>query len=145
MMFSTDVMNPLNRIPQILVDAVPFDQLGSHSVVVPLSYVPENIYVMLPMVITYGLDISKVYEIDDRTGKKSEIQNMFVRDVFHPWLKINSSFFGTDPAKKTYQLHFAPSDSNSDETVEFDLYFSVIIQSDNPKKPYIYMKKDDEE
>ena len=123
-------------IPQLIVPACNLEDIGSHSVVISLYSAPETVYVKLPKELT---EFSLLEEVKCIEGDNQDVPEECSRIENVPWIDIPLSAFGTAPGKQTYSLKFKNSQDQ-----HYLLYFSVIIQNDNPDKPYIYMKRDEQ-
>lgn len=62
----------------------------------------------------------------------------YSRELSYPWMYINSSELNKSPGQHIYEIKL--KDSRYLEGNCY-LYFSYIIQDDNPDKPYIYMDR----
>ena len=131
-------LDHINTLPQFVISAVDYPHLGSSAVVLPLSYVPEFVYIALPKVLTQDADFIGATEIGPMPGAETEVSSLIHREDSSPWLVVPSSAFGKIPGLQSYRLSFQEKELGR----TFDLYFSVIVQNDNPDKPYIYMNRE---
>ena len=59
-------------------------------------------------------------------------------DKNYPWLDVNSDYLNQSIGMHVYELGYV----NTDTDVTFSLYFSYIMQDNDPNKPYIYMQRE---
>lgn len=91
-------------------------------------------------------DISKrceLFQIDEILPNKHELDYVSCTDrkCNSPWIDIKLSALNTKSGQHMYKFSFI--DRCTDE-IE-NLYFSYIIYTDNPEKPYIYMRNEDDD
>lgn len=79
---------------------------------------------------------NKLSENDSTVGVPDYVEQVPCK----PWVKIDTHGLNTEIGTHIYQLKYISANS-TDETI---LYFSYVIQNNNPNKPYIYMQRTDE-
>ena len=109
------------------------DEIYSNVVVFNRKYIPYYIWVKFPIC----MRCAKVVQIDCISSSESQIQIVGI-EYENCWAKIPYNSIDTSIGQHTYK--FSVYDSSID--CMHDFYFSYIVQSDNPKKPYNYMDKD---
>lgn len=109
------------------------DEIYSNVVVFNRKYIPYYIWVKFPIC----MRCAKVVQIDCISSSESQIQIVGI-EYENCWAKIPYNSIDTSIGQHTYK--FSVYDSSIDCMQDF--YFSYIVQSDNPKKPYNYMDKD---
>ena len=60
-------------------------------------------------------------------------------DKSYPWLDIKSDGLNHSIGLHVYELEYVNPETNA----TFSLYFSYIMQDNDPSKPYIYMDRED--
>lgn len=109
------------------------DDIYSNVVVFNRKYIPYYIWVKFPIC----MRCAKVVQIDCISSSESQIQIAGI-EYENCWAKIPYKSIDTSIGQHTYK--FSVYDSSIDCMQDF--YFSYIVQSDNPKRPYNYMDKD---
>lgn len=56
------------------------------------------------------------------------------------WIRVVRDDLNLNPGKHTYKLSMVDRFTDTD----FSLYISYYVQTDDPEKPYVYMKKEEE-
>lgn len=82
----------------------------------------------------------ELFQIDEILPNKQEIDyTIFTeRECGKPWIKVITEGLNQSIGQHIYKFSFI--DRNTDEIDV--LYFSYIIQNNNPDKPYIYMRRE---
>lgn len=99
----------------------------------------EIVCVKLPPQMPRDMDLYGLYNLD--TSKEVDFTDFITRDENRPWIDIKSSILDLTVGQHTYRMTFAKDTCRLKATC----WFSYIIQDNNPEKPYIYMKRDDDE
>ena len=115
------------------VDACKYDQLSKHTPVFNLNQFEYFLYVYLSPDSCKGLQLFQLDEITKCSRELPVVGNV-VREN-NCWLKINSNILNKKSGQHLYKLHLIDTVSHE---ISY-LFFSYIIQDDNPDKPYIYM------
>lgn len=120
--------------PVCKIDACEYNQLNRHTQVFNINSIEYFMYIYLPPELVKNLQL---FQVDKISPDKFEIPIVGFIDKDHScWLKVKSEILSKSAGQHVYKLSFI--DSCSRDIVP--LYFSYIIQDDNPNKPYIYMK-----
>jgi len=76
----------------------------------------------------------------DGTLKKMSFPNTVTKES-PTWLKFETDFINKEIGMHSYKITFV----NRVTDVLLSLWFAYHIQSDNPDKPYVYMKREEEQ
>lgn len=91
-------------------------------------------YLKIPNSLSINSRLLDITNLD--SGKVLNHCNLIYRDINKPWIRIESRLLDRSIGQHTYRLSFIHSNGIQDDV--FSLYFTYIIQDDNPTKPYIY-------
>lgn len=121
--------------PVFKLNACEYNKLNENTPVFNINEVGYHLYVHLNPDICRNLSLYEVEKIVTGESEKLNIPG----DVNHDsicWLKIKFDSLSKEPGQHVYKLCFV--NTCTSDTVF--LYFSYIIQDDNPDKSYVYMK-----
>lgn len=113
-----------------------YEDLAKHSKVFNLSTLDYHLWIYMNPEAVRDAYFYKAEEIGPDADNSKIFEDTFIREGI--WLRVNMQYLNLKPGKHTYRLMFVERYSDTD----FSLYFSYIIQDDNPEKPYVYMKED---
>ena len=98
----------------------------------------EIVCVKLPAQMPRNMELTEIYNLD--TQEDLDFADQTTRDEHRPWIDINSSILDTSIGQHTYRMTF----QNLGCKLKATCWFSYIIQDNHPEKPYIYMKRDED-
>lgn len=124
---------------RIILDAVPYAKLPSHTPIINLNQFNEVIHIHLPESNCNNIRLNEVHTILPKSVKIDEYLSDVVRLENKPWIDINTSWLDLTVGHHIYKLVFRDSLLNESVT----LYFGYIVQQDNPEQPYVYMDRGD--
>ena len=117
---------------------------------VPYAFLPMNRKVFSANVEEYYLPVSvpaefyesnKLYQVDEvnTTSRDAHLLEFdFIKyEDGHPWFDFVFAALNQEPGYHTYRMRFVNPVTN----LTTSLYFGYIIQTNAPKKPYIYMDR----
>lgn len=117
------------------LEAVTYKDLSSVTKIFNLDTTEYYLWVHLPEEFNRDWNI---YEVREMGKYNLEVKtSLFDREMFKPWVRFILPALNMDVGKHIYKIHLV-NKTNEDVVA---LYFSYIIQNDNPKTPYIYMKE----
>lgn len=126
-------------VPVFLLDA---DRRGKYkSPVFNRNEVQSFLYVHIPLELSAEF---KLFQLDATAPKHQRIEcftEFIYRDYGKPYFKIKTENLDLTIGLHTYMMSLVNIRTND----VISLYFSYIIQDDNPDTPYIYMKREEEE
>lgn len=122
------------KIPVFSTEACLYDNLNDNCKIFNSSELEYYLWIKLPSDITRDCELYQIDEILDKP-KVLDWQGFVCREENHPWLRFTFGILKQCIGMHIYRLHFINKYTND----VFSLYFSYIIQNDNPKKPYVYM------
>lgn len=115
------------------------EKVSLYTNVINKNSIPYYLIVELPSFIQYGLTFVGLYEDISNGLKEVPISYLQIRNC-HPYIDISSIGLNLEVGQHDYMIKYI--DCFTGDMVP--LYFSYIIQDDNPTKPYIYMDKERE-
>lgn len=123
-------------IPNLQVCADTRNKAIMTSPVFNIGDVVGKLHVHLPMD-PYNLGVLESISEEVDFTKKSSTIDLSKCEIFtaHPWLDIDVSALNLDIGHHNYQLKYF----NHEFGTYVILYFTYIIQNDNPDRPYYYM------
>lgn len=126
-------------LDHFIVKAVSYDDLSSNRRVINKSCISKILHVELPTeIVSHGYILDEISCIDDSSSiEYLNTQSLGKPVLNHPWIDIGIGNINIDSGAHTYRIQFLNSKDND---IIF-LYFSYIVQDDNPDKPYIYMNR----
>ena len=87
----------------------------------------------------------KLFSIDELLPTKKsplfQFNEFIVQERCKPWLRVRWDKLNQCVGQHTYRFQFVNRHTND----VIDLYIRYIIQNDDPKKPYIYMDRHEED
>ena len=98
----------------------------------------EIVCVKLPPTLPRDMQLTEIYNLD--ASESLDYDDYVTRDENRPWIDIQSSILDVTAGQHTYRMTFAKLGCKLTATC----WFSYIIQDNNPEKPYIYMKRDED-
>ena len=126
------------RIPLFSLNACSFNELQHHTKIFNISTIEYFLWIRLPI---HQIRDCELFQVDECQPKKRELcwLNFIERDHQKPWLRITFGILSKDVGMHIYKLSFINKYTNDVVPV----YFSYIIQNDNPEKSYIYMRDEE--
>lgn len=114
-----------------------YDNIPLHTKVINISTWEYDLWVHFPEEISNACEL---FQLDEVIPSKKECNwlHFIDREPGRPWLKIISGILNKSAGQHIYKLSFIDRDTHDIVAV----YFSYIVQDDNPDKPYIYMRRD---
>lgn len=114
-----------------------YSKLALNNNIYNADTLSRDLWVELPAAIKQFV-VTGVHPIKSNCAESLPITEVFYKNL---WLRIPIELVDTSSGYKIYRI-----ECQHRTTLEtMSLYFSYIIQDDNPAKPYIYMKQHQEE
>lgn len=98
----------------------------------------EIVCVKLPPQMPRGMELAEIYNLNSQ--EDVDFIDQVTRDEHRPWIDISSTILDLTPGQHTYRMTF----KNLGCKLNATCWFSYIIQENDPEKPYIYMKRDED-
>lgn len=116
-------------------DLYTLDCVYSNVPVINLKYIDYFIWFKLPTI----SNNTKLLQIDEISNNRFDISfdSDNVTKENKLWIKVKYNFLDLSVGQHTYKFSVLNLNSNDIESY----YFSYIIQSDNPDRPYNYMRR----
>lgn len=122
-----------------IVNACNYHELPKNTPVVNKLQFEPYIWISIASARKKHLIVYEICEIlEDNTKDTSNQITKYTCDKCKPWIQIQSEYMNTKVGYHLYRIGFI--DPVTDDICY--MFFSYIIQDDNPDKPYIYMKRD---
>lgn len=122
--------------PTVKINSCPYGRLNENTPVFNLNQIEHDIFIYLEPEICRPLQLFQMDNIDSTESKEISLSG-FVEREGTCWLRIKSEILDLNGGQHVYKLSFVDSITND----VVPLFFSYIIQDDNPEKPYVYMKE----
>lgn len=124
-------------IPVFSLEASVYPNLTDKCKIINKSISEYFLWIKLPACLVRDAELYQVGEVLQKsTPKCLDWQGFIVRDENHPWLRVAFGILNQSVGMHSYKLCFI--NKYTDDT--FSLYFSYVMQDDEPDKPYLYMK-----
>lgn len=124
-------MNPVSEI-----QAVEYRDLGSATPVWNLNQVNYYIWVKIPNEVARHSRLYAVKEINLEDQSEADISVSAFEQCSLVYIRIIAQILNMKVGKHTHKLEFVDTVTGD----IFYLFFSYIIQNDNPDRPYVYMR-----
>lgn len=117
--------------------ACSYNQLPNNTVVINNHQVEFFLWIELPHESSAYIEL---FQIDEISSGSNELNyHKFLHRAYRrPWIRLNSGILNLEIGQHIYKMSFI--DTRTDDVLS--LYFSYILQNDNPDKPYVYMDRD---
>lgn len=99
----------------------------------------DIVCVKLPPALPRHMELCEIYNLN--ASEDVDFTDQVTRDEYKPWVDISSSILDLTPGQHTYRMTFQDGFGSR---LNATCWFSYIIQENNPEKPYIYMKRDED-
>lgn len=109
--------------------------LPKHTKVINKSELPYFFWIRIPSEIAKRFELYKLEEVG-RCETEIKYLGSLSQEFRRPWIRIVANILDVDPGQHIYKMSFV--DKMSDDIAY--VFFSYILQDDNPEKPYIYMR-----
>ena len=129
-------LNEIQGLPIQAIEACTYQDLPKHTVVINILNLEYYLWVHIPR-FAKDCNLFQVDEIMPNTGELLKFQYFMHQEYKKPWIRITSKILNTEIGQHIYRLHFVHEFTKD----VISLYFSYIIQNDDPCKPYIYMNR----
>ena len=123
-------------VPIQALEACNYQDLPKNTLVINKLNLEYFLWVHIPR-FANDFELFQVDEIMPNNGELIKFRYFMKREYKKPWIRITSKILNTEVGQHIYRLHFVHEFTKD----VISLYFSYIIQDDNPCKPYIYMNR----
>ena len=121
-----------------VIQSSKLSDLPLHTVIYNAKDFSEIVCVKMPPQMPRDMQLVEIYNLN--SSEDLDFTDFVTRDENRPWIDIQSSILDTTAGQHTYRMTFAKEEIKLTATC----WFSYIIQDNNPEKPYIYMKRDED-
>ena len=123
--------------PAFRLDAVTHDKLPSATKVFNIHDFEYHLFIRVPDNIYREYELYELNELNDSSEKRSIPSAGIDHNVHNPWYTIIFDYLNKDIGLHTYRMMMVNRLTNH----TLSLYFSYVVQNDNPEKGYVYMKR----
>ena len=127
-----------DKVFTTVIQSSKLSDLPLHTVIYNAKDFSEIVCVKLPPQMPRDMQLIEIYNLN--SSEDLDFADFVTRDENRPWIDIQSSILDVSAGQHTYRMTFAKEDVKLTATC----WFSYIIQDNNPDKPYIYMKRDND-
>lgn len=117
-----------------------YQNLPQVTVVVNKNELPYFIWVKIPSMYKNEFELIKFEEVNNSESAKLDMDESISRDGCRPWFKVKSRCLNLTSGQHIYRMSLVNVCNDS----MVYLYFSYILQDDDPDKSYIYMNRSEE-
>ena len=121
-----------------VIQSSKLSDLPLHTVIYNAKDFSETVCVKLPPQMPRDMQLTEIYNLN--SSEDLDFTDFVTRDENRPWIDIQSSILDTTAGQHTYRMTFAKEGVKLTATC----WFSYIIQDNDPEKPYLYMKRDED-
>lgn len=120
--------------PTVKINSCAYNKLNENTPVLNKHQIEYNIFIYLEPDICRCLQLFQVDNIDNEEAQ--EVTTLgFIEREGTCWLKVKSEALNLEAGQHVYKLSFVDKITND----VIPLFFSYIVQDDNPDKSYVYM------
>ena len=121
-----------------VIQASQLSQMPLHTKIYNSKDFSDIVCIKFPPEMPRDMVLSEIYDL--YASADIDYNDKVSRDEFKPWIDIDSSILDKTAGQHVYRLTFVKENCKLKATC----WFSYIIQDNNPEKPYIYMKRDED-
>jgi hypothetical protein len=121
-----------------IIQSCHMQNLSSNTNVFNIQNFADTVCVKLPNDFPRNFELVGVYNLE--SNKSIEFEDYVEQLPYKPWVDIKKTVLSTEIGQHTYRLDFM----QPGYTIGASCWFSYIIQNNDPKKPYIYMNREDD-
>ena len=121
-----------------VIQSSKLSDLPLHTVMYNNKDFSDIVCVKLPPQMPRDMQLVEIYNLN--SSEDLDFMDFVTRDENKPWIDIQSSILDTTVGQHTYRMTF----ENLGCKLKATCWFSYIIQDNNPEKPYIYMKRNED-
>ena len=121
-----------------VIQAAQLSQMPLYTKIYNSKDFSETVCVKLPPEMPRDMDLTEIYDLN--ASKDLDFADFVTRDEQRPWIDIQISILDLTVGQHIYRMTF----NKPDVKLKATCWFSYIIQDNNPEKPYIYMKRDED-
>ena len=123
--------------PTFQISAVKYKDVAANSRVISASEVEYFLYVSVPAEIARCFELYQVDEIKDKAEFVCR-KGLWDHEPGRRWYRFKSHMLNLESGYHIYRLSFVNTRTND----TLLLYFAYTLQTNDPKKPYDYMDKE---
>ena len=127
-----------NNIFTTVIQSCQLSKLPSNTEMYNALDFSDIVCVKLPPELPRDMVLTEILNM--QTSKPIDFGDYVTRDENRPWIDIETKILDVTAGQHIYRLTFQKEGLKLNATC----WFSYIIQDNNPEKPYIYMKRDED-
>lgn len=122
--------------PEVVMNLCIYKDISKYTQVFNKNALEYITWINIPTELCH---IHRLFQVDQILPNTGELDISSMEQQCHkPWIKVPTDALDTSIGQHIYKMSFINTSSND----ILSMYFSYIIQSDNPDTPYIYMDRD---
>ena len=119
-----------------VLNACSYDDIHMNTKILNNSVIGSTLIIHLPFESnSHELEIFDIVEISGHSTESIDISGHVNRTCGRPWIDIDTCILNLMIGQHIYRCSFINIHNHNIENI----YFSYIVQDDNPEKPYVYM------
>ena len=121
-----------------IIQSSKLDQLPLNTKIYNSKDFSDTVCIKLPPQMPRDMQLSEIYNLN--ASEDVDFTDFTTRDENRPWVDVQSSILDLTAGQHVYRMTFSKPECKLNATC----WFSYIIQDNEPEKPYIYMKRDED-
>ena len=121
-----------------IIQSSKLDQLPLNTKIYNSKDFSDTVCIKLPPQMPRDMQLSEIYNLN--ASEDVDFTDFTTRDENRPWVDVQSSILDLTAGQHVYRMTFSKPECKLNATC----WFSYIIQDNNPEKPYIYMKREED-
>lgn len=121
-----------------VIQSSQLSKLPLNTVMYNSKDVSEIFCIKLPPEMPRDMELTEIYNLN--ASEEVDFADKVTRAEHRPWIDIDSAILELTAGQHVYRMTFSKPECKLNATC----WFSYIIQDNNPEKPYIYMKRDED-
>ena len=117
------------------LDAVPHKQLPSRTRIFSIHDMEYYLWIRVNPEIAKNYTLYGLDEVGSTKKYDINLGDICYHETNRIWYRLNSMMLNRNSGQHVYRMHFVNRQTES----TISLYFSYIVQTENPEKPYLYM------
>lgn len=132
----------MNQYPVFSLDAVLRKDLAFATKLFNIHDMEYFLWIKVDPTIAKVYTLYQLDEVDSTEKFDIDLKEICSHEPGRIWYKFNSIMLNRKPGQHVYRMHMV----NKENETTISLYFSYIVQREDTKKTYVYMKdKEDKE
>lgn len=125
----------MTQQPVFSLDAVLHKDLANATKLFSIHDMEYFLWIKIDPEIARYFELYELDEVDINKKYDLTVDEFCTHEPHRIWYKFNSMLLNRDPGQHVYRMHMVNKMTGN----TISLYFSYIVQREDPAKPYIYM------